>query len=61
MRSCGGSSKARFTRREAGRGESVNPQARNYINRASDPLFMRERQAAGDNEEPLSYKAGNAE
>ena len=35
----------------------VNPQARNYLNRVSDLLYVLARQAAGDDEEPVSHEA----
>lgn len=35
----------------------VNPNARNYLNRASDLLYVLARHAAGDEEEPVSHEA----
>jgi len=35
----------------------LNPQARNYLNRVSDLLYVLARHAAGDHEEPLSHEA----
>lgn len=37
-------------------GQLLNPQARNYLNRVSDLLYVLARHAAGDHEEPLSHE-----
>ena len=41
----------------AGADQPVNPHARNYLNRVSDLLYLLARQAAGDDEEPVSHEA----
>lgn len=38
-------------------GHPLNPQARNYLNRVSDLLFVLARHAAGDEDEPVSHEA----
>lgn len=43
----------------AGVHHPLNPQARNYLNRVPDLLYMLARQAAGDEEEPVSHEASN--
>jgi cob(I)alamin adenosyltransferase len=35
---------------------AVNPQVSNYINRVSDLLYVLARQAAGDEDEPVSHE-----
>ncbi len=42
---------------QAGPANPLNPEARNYLNRVSDLLFVLARRAAGDDEEPLSHEA----
>lgn len=42
---------------QAGSSQPLNPEARNYLNRVSDLLFVLARRAAGDDEEPLSHEA----
>lgn len=42
---------------EAAAGAPVNPQARRYVNRVSDLLYVLARHAAGSAEEPLSHVA----
>lgn len=37
-------------------GHPLNPDARNYLNRVSDLLYVLARHAAGDDEEPLSHE-----
>ena len=41
----------------AGADQPANPHARNYLNRVSDLLYVLARQAAGDDEEPVSHEA----
>lgn len=44
-------------RLHVGADHPINPQARNYLNRVSDLLFVLARHAAGDDEEPVSHEA----
>lgn len=42
--------------RHAENSRALNPQARNYLNRVSDLLYVLARHAASDHEEPLSHE-----